>query len=89
MVVAQDMELVGPLLDLRLPVDRCKFLLSWVQAYRLLTVMSENLAPLQGRLALYDIIPRGDGRYGALDHHHDDHDWIGSFLRAKRSRVAS
>ena len=73
---------MGPLLDLRLPVDRWKFLLSWVQAYRLLTVMSEHLAPLQGHLALYDIIDRGDGRYGALDHHHDYHNWSGSFLPA-------
>ena len=82
MVAAQDMELVGPQLDLRRPVDRWKFLLSWVQAYCLLTVMSEHLAPLQGRLALYNIIDRGDDRYGVLDHHHDDHDWIGSFLPA-------
>lgn len=57
---------MGPLLDLRLPLDRWKFLLSWVQVYRLLTVMSEHLAPLHGRLALYDVIDHGCGRCRAL-----------------------
>lgn len=61
------MELVGPELDLSLDLDRWKFLLSWVQVYRLLTVMSEHLDPLQNRRVLYDIINRGHGRCGALD----------------------
>lgn len=62
---------MGPQLDLRRTPDRWKFLLSWVQAYRLLTVMAEKVAPLQGRLALYEIINRGPGRWGALEHDHD------------------
>lgn len=61
-VALQELELVGPQLDLRHPLDRCKFLLSWVQVYRLLTVMSERLAPLQGHIALWEVVHLGSGR---------------------------
>lgn len=55
--------MVGPELDLVRSLDRWKLALSCVQVYRLLTVMSRHLAPVPGRLALYDIVERGDGRW--------------------------
>ena len=58
----QGLKRVGPLLNLRHEVDRWHMLLSAVQAYRLLGLMSASVRDLPGRLTLYEIIDRGDGR---------------------------
>ena len=58
----QALQAIGPELDMRREADRWRLLLTWVQVYRLLTVMSRNLAELRDRLPLYEVIGRGPGR---------------------------
>ena len=59
----QGLKCVGPVLDLQHEVDRWQMLLSAVQAYRVLGLMSARVPTLAGRLPLYEIIDRGDGRW--------------------------
>lgn len=57
------MELLGNQLDLRTGEDRLSFLLSLVQAYRLLAVMSAAVPQLHGRWPLYSEIVRENSMY--------------------------
>ncbi|DBB03176.1 TPA: hypothetical protein ACH3X1_013344 [Trebouxia sp. C0004] len=56
--VDQRVEVMGNKLDLRNGEDRLNFLLSLVQAYRLLAVMSATVPQLPGRWPLYSEIIR-------------------------------
>ena len=56
----QRVEVMGNKLDLRSGEDRLSFLLSLVQAYRLLAVMSAAVPQLPGRWPLYSEIVRGN-----------------------------
>lgn len=58
----QDLEPVGPVLNLCRLDDSCQLLLSLVQAYRLLQVMVQSLASMPHRMLLYERISRGPGR---------------------------
>jgi len=52
----QPVQVVGPRLDFFSIQDRVSLLLSLVQAYRLLAVMSKSVPPLPGRIPLYQEI---------------------------------
>lgn len=56
--VLQPVQVLGPRLDFCNDKDRSSFLLSLVQAYRLLLVMSAAVPPLPGRWPLYSQIER-------------------------------
>lgn len=61
--VLQPVQVVGPRLDFCNDKDRSSFLLSLVQAYRLLSVMSAAVPPLPGRWPLYSQIERENSMY--------------------------
>ncbi len=54
----QPVQAVGPTLDFSTIRDRVNLLLSLVQAYRLLAVMSRSVPLLPGRIPLYNEIAR-------------------------------
>ncbi|KAG0591420.1 hypothetical protein KC19_1G174800 [Ceratodon purpureus] len=45
---------ISPLLDLSLPEDRCKFLLSLGHVYKLIKVMAQSVPDLPGRRAMFE-----------------------------------
>ena len=68
--LVQPIEVIGSQLDVRSGEDRLIFLLSLVQAYRLLAVMSEAVPPLPGRWPLYSEVVRENSMY---DSKHSSH----------------
>lgn len=68
--LVQPIELIGGQLDVGSGEDRLSFLLSLVQAYRLLVVMSEAVPPLPGRWPLYSEVVRENSMY---DSKHSSH----------------
>ena len=61
--VQQPVQVMGDRLDLRNAKGRMSFLLSLVQAYRLLAVMSAAVPQLPGRWPLYSEIERDHSTY--------------------------
>ena len=61
--VLQPVQVMGDRLDLRSAKGRISFLLSLVQAYRLLAVMSAAVPQLPGRWPLYSEIERENSMY--------------------------
>ncbi|KAL0029075.1 hypothetical protein WJX77_004794 [Trebouxia sp. C0004] len=60
---SQPVQVMGDRLDVRSAKGRMSFLLSLVQAYRLLAVMSAAVPPLPGRWPLYSEIERENSIY--------------------------